>query len=642
MVRVKFLMFAFLVLVLGLGHLAVLSGPLGARAVEGAQAQAGSSTTEVVRTLESRRAIARALALRLAASPELVSAVQQLVNSQEQDLRGFTAVQSAAEALLPKDIPGVFFAISTPQDAWHARVGQPGAAGNGAELDVKALLQAEAPAVVEAFGAPHAFASVPVLWNFVRIPGAEQLETQLAATLVVGVPLLPEGLLDSPAVSTGSAALGLVKENQVVASGGKKELVESAASTLSASQPVVQRGQLQVLGPVKLPVLTTGKDYLGGQTPLVVGSRRALEGTPYEVIALVSTRPLLGTLADYQHNALLGLAGLLGLSLVWTVLMGSSPRKAAAPASGKRDTLGLASAAVAPVPAAAPPLGAEPVSAMDFPSSPQGLETPPHAPLAESAGQPGGPQDLPIGAPLPENAYTAPAPEEAFPFPPPPAPEPQPVQATAMPFEHEQALAPAVPAIADPSFSPASPRAGTFSFEEIPTAAYTLQQAADPMAAAAATIDSPETTRVAAIPRELLQASARPPTREMPMPFADTYPTAPVPAPGPASVPWAVPASAAAPVPLPGSALPGASTFMGNVSDAFSEEDYHFQEVFREFVLTRERCGEQADGLTYDKFVQKLRKNKEQLVQKYTCRTVRFQVYVKEGKAALKATPVKD
>jgi len=64
--------------------------------------------------------------------------------------------------------------------------------------------------------------------------------------------------------------------------------------------------------------------------------------------------------------------------------------------------------------------------------------------------------------------------------------------------------------------------------------------------------------------------------------------------------------------------------------------------VFREFIATRERCGEPADGLTYDKFVAKLRKNREQLVQKYACRTVRFQVYVKEGKAALKATPVKD
>ena len=64
--------------------------------------------------------------------------------------------------------------------------------------------------------------------------------------------------------------------------------------------------------------------------------------------------------------------------------------------------------------------------------------------------------------------------------------------------------------------------------------------------------------------------------------------------------------------------------------------------MYREFVATRERCGESADGLTYERFAVKLRKNREQLMQKYACRTVRFQVYVKEGKAALKATPVRE
>ena len=73
-----------------------------------------------------------------------------------------------------------------------------------------------------------------------------------------------------------------------------------------------------------------------------------------------------------------------------------------------------------------------------------------------------------------------------------------------------------------------------------------------------------------------------------------------------------------------------------------SPEENHFQAVFREFVSTREKCGEPADGLTYDKFVTKLKKNKEQLVAKYNCKSVRFQVYVKDGKAALKATPVRE
>jgi hypothetical protein len=210
--------------------------------------------------------------------------------------------------------------------------------------------------------------------------------------------------------------------------------------------------------------------------------------------------------------------------------------------------------------------------------------------------------------------------------------------AASLPFDAEPQLP---PPSGPQSGVTAAPRAGAFHFEEIPTAAYSLQQAADPYAAAAALAgpveeEAPETTRVAAIPQELLQASAFPPTQEMPLPPAVSSP--PPSAPSVAPVPWgelAPQAPAAQPV-------SPYQQFLGNSGDVFSEEEFHFQEVFREFVLTRERCSEPSDGLTYDKFVQKLRKNKEQLVQKYACRTVKFQVYVKEGKAALKATPVKD
>lgn len=72
-----------------------------------------------------------------------------------------------------------------------------------------------------------------------------------------------------------------------------------------------------------------------------------------------------------------------------------------------------------------------------------------------------------------------------------------------------------------------------------------------------------------------------------------------------------------------------------------STEEQHFEDTYRDFLKTRGECGEPTEGVSYEKFAQKLRKNKEQLIQKYNCTTVRFQVYVKEGKAALKATPVK-
>ena len=42
-----------------------------------------------------------------------------------------------------------------------------------------------------------------------------------------------------------------------------------------------------------------------------------------------------------------------------------------------------------------------------------------------------------------------------------------------------------------------------------------------------------------------------------------------------------------------------------------------------------------------ERFVNRLARNKQALIDRYNCRSVKFQVYVKEGHAALKATPVK-
>ena len=73
-----------------------------------------------------------------------------------------------------------------------------------------------------------------------------------------------------------------------------------------------------------------------------------------------------------------------------------------------------------------------------------------------------------------------------------------------------------------------------------------------------------------------------------------------------------------------------------------SDEEAYFRSVFDEFVELKNRCGESTSGLTYAKFVEKLRKNKDDLMGEPGTVGVRFQVYVKDGKAALKATPVND
>jgi hypothetical protein len=76
--------------------------------------------------------------------------------------------------------------------------------------------------------------------------------------------------------------------------------------------------------------------------------------------------------------------------------------------------------------------------------------------------------------------------------------------------------------------------------------------------------------------------------------------------------------------------------------DPDEEEEAHFRHIFDDFIAKKRDCGESTVGLTRDKFLQKLRDNKASLVAKHSCRSVRFSVYVKDGKAALKATPIRE
>ena len=71
------------------------------------------------------------------------------------------------------------------------------------------------------------------------------------------------------------------------------------------------------------------------------------------------------------------------------------------------------------------------------------------------------------------------------------------------------------------------------------------------------------------------------------------------------------------------------------------DEQRHFRAVYEEFVEMKRKCGEATAGLTFLKFSGTLRKNKAAIVQKHGVKDVRFTVYEKNGKAALKATPVK-
>ncbi len=85
---------------------------------------------------------------------------------------------------------------------------------------------------------------------------------------------------------------------------------------------------------------------------------------------------------------------------------------------------------------------------------------------------------------------------------------------------------------------------------------------------------------------------------------------------------------------------PEATRVVASADDV--DEETHFKNIFDDFVATKRECGESIAGLTLDKFKDKLRGNKDALMSKHQCRTVRFAVYVKDGRAALKATPIRD
>lgn len=138
-----------------------------------------------------------------------------------------------------------------------------------------------------------------------------------------------------------------------------------------------------------------------------------------------------------------------------------------------------------------------------------------------------------------------------------------------------------------------------------------------------------------------------PPRASTPPPRALTPP--PIKPPLPRTPPAGTPTATATPMPtaapLSLDDAPALDSLDDDILGAPADEpagDAYFKEVYEQFVAVKESCGEPTSGLTFPKFSDKLVKNREDLIAKTGCKDVRFTVYVKDGKAALKATPVKD
>jgi hypothetical protein len=129
--------------------------------------------------------------------------------------------------------------------------------------------------------------------------------------------------------------------------------------------------------------------------------------------------------------------------------------------------------------------------------------------------------------------------------------------------------------------------------------------------------------------------SARAPTPP-PIPVATPQPPAVAPSTMPIlrlddDILGSAPVAAVAPTPSAAARAAGVDT----------GSEAYFRDVYSQFIAAKQSCGEPTAGVTFDKFSDKLRKNREELMSRTGCREVSFTVYIKDGKAALKASPVR-
>jgi len=126
---------------------------------------------------------------------------------------------------------------------------------------------------------------------------------------------------------------------------------------------------------------------------------------------------------------------------------------------------------------------------------------------------------------------------------------------------------------------------------------------------------------------------------------------------GPGSSPRALPAAPSNPrLPRPPGARPvpnldtnleaqagrASPAVLAGWGDGESPDSADWRGVYSEFVQLKQQCGENTDGFTYEKFETTLKKNRDTLMNRHGAKRVKFSVYVKDGKAALKASPLKD
>lgn len=87
--------------------------------------------------------------------------------------------------------------------------------------------------------------------------------------------------------------------------------------------------------------------------------------------------------------------------------------------------------------------------------------------------------------------------------------------------------------------------------------------------------------------------------------------------------------------------FPGVSGSYPSVMGSRASLDPEFRGLFDSYQAARKACGEATDKHTHARFLERVLKNREEIIGKTGCKDVSFEVIIKEGKASLKATPIR-
>ena len=90
-----------------------------------------------------------------------------------------------------------------------------------------------------------------------------------------------------------------------------------------------------------------------------------------------------------------------------------------------------------------------------------------------------------------------------------------------------------------------------------------------------------------------------------------------------------------------GSAAVTMQDFSLPAAEESDPDEEHWRETFDRFRELKAQLGEPGDRISFERFAAKLKKNRADLVAKHNCKGVRFSVYEKEGKAAIRASAIR-